>query len=1223
MNKRKRDAEDDGDVWTVEDQARVVQYGDGSKVLVCKQCRHGVHAEGRSLEDHFRVSHRLPKRKIDEILYLAAQHGGTADPKVAELPADGNAPVEDLDVREGFRCGGCRFLTRSFKVLRKHQNHGGQGCTGHEEVRLQTWVGARYARYWIVAAPADEVTSTAATDLVQGCLAERLAGYEKRLQAEDDERRRMTDGRRGVDFESMWVREMGWVGHFGDRDKKAIQAASMFVDRKRRTYGGSDPTAAEEAAAEARRVQSLRESFDRVMVRCVERMGRVSKETLQWLASIDANRPHPRPFGLTQDPGSMKRYRALWQRYVVYCWRAYKLGRHEATRQLGIRFTDRQWTALDGIADMVAANNGPPRRRGAEVRGEGWDSSEDDDDDDEVDAWSDDGDGGEGYREFDEGNNDKPAAATSERDDTEEHLDQRVFEFCTLSLKQKIAVRPFTNPLLHFTAVLAIDEKRLTFRDASNHTPTLAGVLWCARLILLEHFFENTPETTLTGEEDETEDISAEAAEEFAEVHHKQWLADGSHSPVSTIVRSMTYGRAYREKVGTAPRITWEQDGRVLRFFSEDVDIEKLRGAAMAVIDEAEATLRGLTFGRWETRLRGEVDISRMRDSMLFERAGHSFLDTNKWLDPGFHMLAAAGAEKHWDEGAGRWKLAAVRDWLKSAATMRVALLAAVHIWGGQPGRGPEIMTLRWCDTQNLTRNVIIFQGHVMLITDRDKYKAIRGIGRKVARFLPDRLGKCLVAFIAWVMPLERLLWRDAGVQGPSAKLDPWLWKDARTGIWDTPVLTKKLRALTMKHVGVAIGVSDYRHIAIALGRRIQGLVVQQIEVETLEGIDGDAHRVDPITGERVTARRREYVFDLQATHKTKTAVMHYAVESEFPGQLAAEMVQRFKEVSRLWHQYMDGSGSRDGADEDENPEDFRARAVPEGSKVTTASAAPGPVSASRQEAPVSGIVNRPPQSGDQAAYQMARPDEVETKLHQGLRKLLGEGASWRSEEQHAAARLVLTARNATRAIIVLPTGAGKSVLFMLPSLPGLNGGVSIVVVPFSALANDVVGRAREAGIDCLLWDFGADTPGEEHIRVAPLVVVAAETATTRGFRRYADSLRARGLIKRVFVDECHTVITDATYRERLLSLYELELHDRPIFMLTATLPVRMEWIFRRQMLAEDAEIIRSSTAKLNIEYEVATIAGRAETIEAEVERRVTEASRKMKAGGPERRCLL
>jgi hypothetical protein len=35
-----------------------------------------------------------------------------------------------------------------------------------------------------------------------------------------------------------------------------------------------------------------------------------------------------------------------------------------------------------------------------------------------------------------------------------------------------------------------------------------------------------------------------------------------------------------------------------------------------------------------------------------------------------------------------------------------------------------------------------------MLVTDRDKAKSIRGYGRKVARFLPERVGQLLVVYL-------------------------------------------------------------------------------------------------------------------------------------------------------------------------------------------------------------------------------------------------------------------------------------------------------------------------------------------------------------------------------------------------------------------------------------------------------------------------------------------
>jgi hypothetical protein len=112
----------------------------------------------------------------------------------------------------------------------------------------------------------------------------------------------------------------------------------------------------------------------------------------------------------------------------------------------------------------------------------------------------------------------------------------------------------------------------------------------------------------------------------------------------------------------------------------------------------------------------------------------------------------------------------------------KLAIMTCCHIWLGQPGRGPEFLTMRHCDSQQLIRNGFIFDGQFMSITDRDKNRAIRGVGRKVARFLPELPGKMMVAYITWLIPLERMLHDEVGIQGPKKSLDGFLWKDAIKG---------------------------------------------------------------------------------------------------------------------------------------------------------------------------------------------------------------------------------------------------------------------------------------------------------------------------------------------------------------------------------------------------------------------------------------------------------
>ena len=119
-------------------------------------------------------------------------------------------------------------------------------------------------------------------------------------------------------------------------------------------------------------------------------------------------------------------------------------------------------------------------------------------------------------------------------------------------------------------------------------------------------------------------------------------------------------------------------------------------------------------------------------------------------------------------------------------------------------------------------RNVYIFDGQVLLITDRDKGRR----GRKVARFLSEDLSKVMVAYIAWLIPFERVLYKLSAIRGPSEDLAPWLWKSAEKGVWTTDELSLRFALFTGVHMTLKLTVLSYRHIVIEFGRRIKGLVI-------------------------------------------------------------------------------------------------------------------------------------------------------------------------------------------------------------------------------------------------------------------------------------------------------------------------------------------------------------------------------------------------------------
>ena len=74
----------------------------------------------------------------------------------------------------------------------------------------------------------------------------------------------------------------------------------------------------------------------------------------------------------------------------------------------------------------------------------------------------------------------------------------------------------------------------------------------------------------------------------------------------------------------------------------------------------------------------------------------------------------------------------------------------------------------------------------------------------------------------------------------------------------------------------------------------------------------------------------------------------------------------------------------------------------------------------------------------------------------------------------------------------MMPTGGGKSILFMLPAWVG--GGLTVVVVPLIALRQDMVVRCEQLGISCVA--FNRQRPPDE----ASIVLVTPEATRSPAF---------------------------------------------------------------------------------------------------------------------------
>jgi ATP-dependent DNA helicase RecQ len=183
-------------------------------------------------------------------------------------------------------------------------------------------------------------------------------------------------------------------------------------------------------------------------------------------------------------------------------------------------------------------------------------------------------------------------------------------------------------------------------------------------------------------------------------------------------------------------------------------------------------------------------------------------------------------------------------------------------------------------------------------------------------------------------------------------------------------------------------------------------------------------------------------------------------------------------------------------------------------------------------------------------------------------------------------------------ALVLMPTGGGKSLCYQIPAIARHRGGrgVALVVSPLIALMHDQVGALEEAGVHASF--LNSSLSSEDAVRIERemmggrlvLLYAAPERITTPRFLAQLDSLHERGLLSLFAIDEAHCVSQwGHDFREDYLSLNVL--HERypgvPRIALTATADdlTRADIIQRLQL--QDARIFISSFDRPNIRYAI------------------------------------
>jgi len=183
-------------------------------------------------------------------------------------------------------------------------------------------------------------------------------------------------------------------------------------------------------------------------------------------------------------------------------------------------------------------------------------------------------------------------------------------------------------------------------------------------------------------------------------------------------------------------------------------------------------------------------------------------------------------------------------------------------------------------------------------------------------------------------------------------------------------------------------------------------------------------------------------------------------------------------------------------------------------------------------------------------------------------------------------------------ALVLMPTGGGKSLCYQVPAIVRHRAGqgVAIVVSPLIALMHDQVGALDELGVPAAYLNSSLD--GEEARQVERglmsgqlvMLYAAPERILTPRFMAMLQSLHERGLLSLFAIDEAHCVSQwGHDFREEYLGLSAL--HEQfpgvPRLALTATADTHTRADIIERLALEDARVFVASFDRPNIRYTI------------------------------------
>lgn len=518
--------------------------------------------------------------------------------------------------------------------------------------------------------------------------------------------------------------------------------------------------------------------------------------------------------------------------------------------------------------------------------------------------------------------------------------------------------------------------------------------------------------------------------------------------------------------------------------------------------------------------------------------------------------------------------------WLQACQDIQEALLACIHISSGLPARSTELETMNISNTIYSTRNVFISQSDLVLITRYSKPRTMTKSDRPITRILDKETSYRIKLYLSLLRGLECTM--IGSIYGLEAMKSHWISLFAKNG---TPFKHHNIRSIIVEafiNSNLNIQFSQIRHHASAMVRKVsnsfKGNITDDIErnLYTLGHLQA-GHSVD--TSERIYGRRDSDFLQLSYSDLSNTRVFcsqwHQLLGlspcSYTSPQLSIPMHSSPLKLSTPNTQPPQSPNiNKQHSHPPIQPKEIFPLTSPRLKRMKTTH-----------------LINTPPPSNVHIRSSKSDLFTINpTPYLSALRSILNNNeATFKSQLQLSVTIDIF--KKSDNLLIVMPTGSGKSLCFLIPIYMEATEYCSILIEPLRSLVNEMTSRAQSIGIQTGGWEDRKDT------RNIQLFILSAEHVSHKYFPSLVNSLQSSNRLARIIFDEAHLGLLWQDFRPALryikTGLVKSNIQCNTI-LLTATSPPSIQNSLISHFGLTDITVHRAPTVRKNLFFKVINV---------------------------------